>query len=691
MLQRFTKLTEKQKTGLALLAFAVLVLVFYGNTLGNGFVYDDNPQIVENPYVQSWRYLPKVVSGCAWESVLGTCEGAFHYRPIQNLSLLLTYQISSAPWIFHLINVVYFFILVALIFFFIKMLTHNTLLAFFTAFIFLIHPIHAEVVNWIVALVELTAGIFVLATLITYMHYRRTNMQKYFVAALLFYFFAMLSKEGTALTLPPILVALDFFIFGKRRELFGVKQLKQYAWFGLPFLMYFVMRQLVVGSFGTIAISERYFGGATPHDRIYYFFWLFVTYLKNFFYPSFAEFWLHDVPRSPSFFNAEFFIIFSLFVVFFAALFLFFRKGKSTVAFGFAWFAVFIAPVLVFYFAAGGAFYAKRYMMTPTIGLSFVAASLLMFLWQFDGGSSGRKRRKKKVTLIKGLAVKLPQEATRGFVIVALLVVAGLSWNTVYSHNQLWINSVTLSEAELSVNPNTPQPRQYLAGILRWQGDIEGARFQYMEILRRNPDYHRIGEVYLQLAQTYRQEGNIEKAEHFYLQALEQYPGGDANVFNDLGILYIEHERYPAALLYFCRAVRTDPVLQGPQVNFERAIVQFQSIQEDDAATIYREVTTGEVFRKGEDEPIRYLQRECSGERCRFFFSAPITIAENMLPFFIHGFTSRDALVTIKASSYNPEGEGIMLEIDTAYKNADLDFIFPTCEGLYYSVSAEAE
>ena len=43
------------------LLIAVLILatcVCYANMLSNGFVYDDDQQILQNPYVKSWKFVP---------------------------------------------------------------------------------------------------------------------------------------------------------------------------------------------------------------------------------------------------------------------------------------------------------------------------------------------------------------------------------------------------------------------------------------------------------------------------------------------------------------------------------------------------------------------------------------------------------------------------------------------------------
>jgi len=200
------KLDGLNKTYVALAVFAVLIAIFYGNTLQNGFVLDDRKVIEENVYVHSLEYLPKVVTGCIWEYTHGGCAGkTLHYRPMNSLSFLLTYQISSQPWFFHLVSLLYFFGIVSLLFIFVKLITKNVLLAFFSSIIFLIHPINNEVVNWISAAPDLMVVLFTLLSLIFYTQYRtekRQRTSKNLIWALGFYFLAVLSKEIAVFIIP---------------------------------------------------------------------------------------------------------------------------------------------------------------------------------------------------------------------------------------------------------------------------------------------------------------------------------------------------------------------------------------------------------------------------------------------------------------------------------------------------------
>jgi len=50
-------------------AFLILILLAalpYLNSLANSFVYDDRPQILENPYVHSFRYLGRIFGSTVW-------------------------------------------------------------------------------------------------------------------------------------------------------------------------------------------------------------------------------------------------------------------------------------------------------------------------------------------------------------------------------------------------------------------------------------------------------------------------------------------------------------------------------------------------------------------------------------------------------------------------------------------------
>jgi len=251
------------------LVFAFLIVLFYGNSLSNGFALDDTLIIPQNPYVQSLRYFPKIFTGCIWEATLGGCYGkTMVYRPLQTLSYLLTYQLSTQPWIFHLVNLLYFLIAVSLMYKLVKAITKTQSIAFLAAIFFLVHPINSEVVNWISSAPEILYTIFILCTILAYLHERRRPSAGLFSLILLLYFLAMLSKEFAVFVIPPLLLLIDLLVIRKPvRALLSRRELKRYALFAIPFFTYLLLRQIVLGGGGGLTSYPVYLGTFTFLDR----------------------------------------------------------------------------------------------------------------------------------------------------------------------------------------------------------------------------------------------------------------------------------------------------------------------------------------------------------------------------------------------------------------------------------------
>src|SRR5712671_853815 len=88
-------------TTLAVLGLLLLAFVPYFNSLFNSFVYDDRLQLVGNPYVHSFRYLPNIFGSTVW-----TFQGAQgvtnYYRPLMTFAYLIGYKLfGPVPFGFH--------------------------------------------------------------------------------------------------------------------------------------------------------------------------------------------------------------------------------------------------------------------------------------------------------------------------------------------------------------------------------------------------------------------------------------------------------------------------------------------------------------------------------------------------------------------------------------------------------------
>ena len=146
---------------------AVLVLIAalpYLNTLWNGFVQDDNRQILSNPYLRSFSHLHEIFATNVW-SYVGAQGMTNYYRPLMTLGYLLCYQfLGPLAYGFHLANVVLNAAVVCLVFLITDRIFRNRSLGFVAAVIFALHPIHSESVDWIAAVTDLQLTLFYLLT-----------------------------------------------------------------------------------------------------------------------------------------------------------------------------------------------------------------------------------------------------------------------------------------------------------------------------------------------------------------------------------------------------------------------------------------------------------------------------------------------------------------------------------------------
>src|SRR5208283_1396362 len=142
----------------ALVACATLP---YLNILFNGFVYDDDTQVVLNPYLRSLRYLVKIFTTDVWSFAGETVSN--YYRPIMTFGYLVCYQLFGLrAFGFHLVSLLLHVLTVGLVFVVTERLTGDRVWAFVAGALFALHPIHTESVAWIAAVTDLEVTFFYL-------------------------------------------------------------------------------------------------------------------------------------------------------------------------------------------------------------------------------------------------------------------------------------------------------------------------------------------------------------------------------------------------------------------------------------------------------------------------------------------------------------------------------------------------
>ena len=146
---------------LLITAFVACATLPYLNILFNGFVYDDDSQVMHNPYVRSFQHLKEIFTTHVW-SFRGLTSVGNYYRPMMTLGYLFCYKLfGMRAYGFHLVSLLLHVLIVCLVFVLTERLTGDRVWAFVAGALFALHPVHTESVDWIAAVTDLELTFFI--------------------------------------------------------------------------------------------------------------------------------------------------------------------------------------------------------------------------------------------------------------------------------------------------------------------------------------------------------------------------------------------------------------------------------------------------------------------------------------------------------------------------------------------------
>jgi protein O-mannosyl-transferase len=207
-----------------LAAYCVIVVVgfiVFANSLGNGFVLDDETLILGDKSITDLSNIPKYFTGeMGYHKVI-----AKYYRPLISSSYAIDYAIwDYNPFGYHLTNVLINIVNSLLVFKFLLILFQrknvkdskkNILYILTGALIFAVHPVHTEVVAWVSGRGDLLFFTFYIAAFINYLlipdEDKHTSKNKRYILTCFFYMLALFSKE-MAITFPVVVILYDLVV-----------------------------------------------------------------------------------------------------------------------------------------------------------------------------------------------------------------------------------------------------------------------------------------------------------------------------------------------------------------------------------------------------------------------------------------------------------------------------------------------
>lgn len=198
--------------------------MLYGNTIPNGFSFDDDYVTYNNDQVKKgFKGIPEILT-----SRYSLKENhTFGYRPVAKVTYAIEYQFfGENPHISHFINVLLYAVSGIVLYIFLSMVfsRFNPFILFITTLLFIAHPVHTEVVASLKNREEILSFLFGIISVITLIRFIKKRKPSDIIVSVISIILAIFSKLNAATFILIIPFALYFAssevgLFTRLREL----------------------------------------------------------------------------------------------------------------------------------------------------------------------------------------------------------------------------------------------------------------------------------------------------------------------------------------------------------------------------------------------------------------------------------------------------------------------------------------
>ena len=497
---------------LVLAFLALLAIVSYANSFGNGFVSDDIGSFLKNENLGKFSL---IFSGPAHFSLSAFFQFfAFHIGGMH-------------PFTFRAINILFHLGSVFLIYTLLS-LSVNKRVAVIAAALFAVHPILIESVSWISGSPYSMSAFFFLLSFLFYLF--SDSDKKYFRYAVFSFILSIFASEKA--------MAL-FLIFALYEVSFGSLKYnwkKVMPFFSISFVLLLLYVFKVGSRVSSVEAQSYQTGGGGMYNPLIQIPVAVGSYLKLIFWP--ARLTLYQTEMSFS--QGQYLILLFIFLVYIGAIFWSWRKNKN-VFFWLVFFVITLLPTLTPLKISW--IVAERYVYLGTLGIIVVVAML------FD-----------KI-------LKLNENAKMVGYFALVVIVAALSVRTII-RNKDWKSEDTLWIATAQVAPSGQQIHNNLGDVYARQGDMQKAVDEFKKAIEINPNY---ADAYHNLANTYQQMNQFDLAVENYQKALSINPQLWQS-YQNLAAIYFNQGDFQKALENIQKALEIDP--QNPQLQNNLKVIE---------------------------------------------------------------------------------------------------------------------
>ena len=492
---------------LYLTALALLVTVAYGNSLGNGFVADDVPEILNNSKITENKYFLSDPRPLVPNIIYFGLVKTFGRSPI-------AFRLTNI--LFHLGNVWLLYLLITYLL--------NRKVAILAAAIFAVHPVLIESVTWISGGPYPRYSFFILLALVLYVLAGEWQNNKLYWASTVSFAFA-LSNSEKAIVLPLILLTLEISCQSWRQDW---KRLIPFfalsGFWSLTFLGKLGQRIVDLGASHYQTVHRE-----SPLLQVPI---AVTSYLELIFWPKNLTLYHSEMIFSAT----EYYLRLAILIVFLGLIVYSYKKSKPV----FFWLSFFLISLLLTLIPLGISWIvAERYVYLGAIGIFVVIAMG-----------------------IKKIGDRLGNPFISYAILLPLLL--ALTVRTI-ARNADWKNQDTLWLAAAKTSPSSSQNHNNLGDLYGRRGDLERSAAEFKKAIELKPNY---ADAYHNLANTYWQMGKVDEAVESFKKAAGLNPQLWQSCQN-LAAIYFEQKDFAAAKDWMEKAVAANPEDPNLQRNLE--------------------------------------------------------------------------------------------------------------------------
>jgi tetratricopeptide (TPR) repeat protein len=439
--------------------------------------------------------------------------------------------------------------------------------AFVTALLFGIHPLHVESVAWVSERKDVLSAFFFLLSVLSYLRYTssRGSRRSIFYGACLVLFIMALMSKPMAVTLPAVLLILDYYPLRRLNVDGGFKSARRLLMEKAPFFVLSLLSSLITlwaqHSGGSLKAIEVY----PLMERVLVALRAFAFYIYKMVLPvNLVPF--YPYPKTIEFNTVEYKLSIILFI---AATAFCLWSSKRERLFLAVWFyyVITLLPV-VGIVQVGGQAAADRYTYLPSLG-PFVLAGLA-------AGAAFERSSKKHL---------------QALTVVFVLIISGILANKTVKQIAIWKDTITLWSYEIKLFPEkVPIAHNHLGNAYNKEGLTNEAKEELKLAIRLKPD---LAEAHSNLGIVYYYKGLIDEAEEEYKIAI-RYKPDLAGVHNNLGLIYEKKGDYERAMEEY----KTEVALKSGfvETHYNLGNLYYKMGRIDEAIMEYREALRFKLY-----------------------------------------------------------------------------------------------